>query len=162
MSDHAGRAAGLQQRILTRIPLTTAMQVSVVSFDGTRVVLAAPLAPNLNDKGTGFAGSLSTLVTLAGWSLATLVAEGLLDDSGETRCEAAVYRSELDFLRPVRTELRAEAWLADPAATAAVQRLLLAGRRAKLEIHARLGEEADPAVRFLGRYAVWPAGAQPF
>lgn len=180
----AERAAALEARIHQHISLARAMQVRVASFDGERLVLTAPLDANLNDKGTGFAGSLATLVTLAGWSFATLLGEAC----GEP-CEAAVYHSELDFLRPVREELRAEAWLADaitPLANASrsesvqqqsvpsgavedrhrqlaeLHERLRAGKRAKLAIHARLGGENNPAVVFSGNYAVWRVGTQPF
>lgn len=153
----AARAVDLEARIHAAIPLARAMQVRIVSFDGERIVVAAPLDANINDKGTGFAGSLSTLVTLAGWSLATLLGEA----DGE-RCEAAVFRSELDFLRPVREELRAEAWVAEAGAVAGLRERLAAGKRAKLPVLARLGGDADPAVEFRGHYAVWRVGTQPF
>lgn len=151
------RAAALEARLLAAIPLASAMQVRITHFDGERIRLEAPLRPNINDKGTGFAGSLATLVTLSGWCLATLVGEA----DGE-RCEAAVYRSETDFLRPVREALRAEAWIADPSAADKVRARLRMGARAKLPIRARLGPEEDPAVLFSGNYAVWRVGTQPF
>lgn len=153
----AGQAAALEARVLAAIPLARALAVRIVSFDGVQVVLEAPLAPNLNDKGTAFAGSLSTLVTLSGWCLATLLGEA----DGE-RCEAAVYHAEVDFLRPVRETLRARAMLADPAALPRLHERLRAGRRAKLPVVAQLGDDADPAVRFRGDYAVWRFGTQPF
>lgn len=156
MND-AARAAALEARLLAAIPLARAMAVRITGFDGTVVRLEAPLEPNLNDKGTGFAGSLATLVTLSGWCLATLVGEA----DGE-RCEAAVVRSECDFLRPVRETLEAEARVADEAALERVRRRLAAGQRASLPVAARLGGADDPAVVFTGRYAVWRAGSQPF
>lgn len=162
----AGRAAALERRLLERIPLTRAMQVRVASFDGQVVVLTAPLAPNLNDKGTGFAGSLSTLVTLSGWSLVTLLGEQALaesgPDAGEVRCEAAVVHSELDFLRPVREELRAEARLADGSPLPQLGARLASGRRVRLSVLATLGPADAPAVQFRGDYAIWRAGAQEF
>lgn len=163
-ADHAARAAALERRILDAIPLAVAMQVRVTGFDGAQVELSAPLAPNLNDKGTGFAGSLATLATLAGWSLATLLAEQALFAAGTVwvPCEAAVFRSNLEFLRPVREPLVAVAWLADDTVLAGLPARLAAGRRAKLAISARLGPAADPALQFSGHYAVWRAGAQPF
>lgn len=153
----AARAAQLEARIHAQIPLARAMQLHIAHFDGERVILVAPLAANINDKGTGFAGSLSTLVTIAGWCLATLLGE----EDG-VRCEAAVYRSEIDFLRPVREELRAEAWVAGVDAIPLLRQRLAAGRRAKLPVAARLGPADDPAVVFAGNYAVWRAGTQPF
>lgn len=156
-TDHAARAAALEARIHAAIPLARAMQVRIESFDGERLVVTAPLDANINDKGTGFAGSLSTLVTLAGWSLATLLGE----ENGE-RCEAAVYHSELDFVRPVREMLRAEAWVSDPGSVVRLRERLAAGKRAKLPVAVRLGPAEDPAVHFSGNYAVWRVGTQPF
>ncbi len=151
------RARALEARILAHLPLARAMQVRMVGFDGERVILAAPLAENINDKGTGFAGSLATLATLAGWCLVTLLGE-----QAGAHCEAAIYRSEIDFRRPVREELRAEAWVSEAMMVQRLHERLVAGQRARLSILARLGPEADPAVVFAGHYAVWRAGTQPF
>ncbi len=157
LAQCAARARVLEARILAQLPLARAMQVRMVGFDGERVILAAPLAENINDKGTGFAGSLATLATLAGWCLVTLLSE-----QAGARCEAAIYRSEIDFRRPVREELRAEAWVSEAAAVARLHERLEAGKRARLSIAARLGPEADPALLFAGHYAVWRTGTQPF
>lgn len=153
----AERAQLLEARIYQHIPLARAMQVRIASFDGNRIVVTAPLAANINDKGTGFAGSLATLATLSGWSLATLLGE----ETGE-RCEVAVYRSEMDFLRPAREELRAEARVEDSAAVPRMHERLQAGRRARLPLVARVGPAEDPVLLFAGHYAVWRVGTQPF
>jgi thioesterase domain-containing protein len=153
----AERAAALQARVRAAIPLAAAMQVSISGFDGARVCLVAPLAANINDKGTAFAGSLSTLATLSGWCLATLLGE-----AGGEHCEAAVVHSELDFLKPVRGELRVEAWLADAAELAQLEARLAARRRARIRVQAVIGDVNDPALRFRGDYAVWVQGSQPF
>lgn len=151
------QARELEGRLRSQIAVARAMDVRIAAFDGARIRLAAPLEPNLNDKGTGFAGSLSTLVTLSGWCLATLIGEA----DGE-RCDAAVYHAELDFLRPVREALATEAWLAEPADADRLRDRLAAGRRGKVRVEARLGPAADPAVVFRGDYAVWRTGTQPF
>ncbi|GGB80443.1 hypothetical protein GCM10011352_02690 [Marinobacterium zhoushanense] len=54
------------------IPLTSAMQIERLEYDGEVLELHVPLAPNVNDKGTGFGGSIAALATLAGWCLTTL------------------------------------------------------------------------------------------
>lgn len=58
------------------IPLTCAMQIERLEYDGQMLELHVPLAPNVNDKGTGFGGSISALATLAGWCLTTLYLRG--------------------------------------------------------------------------------------
>ncbi len=91
------------QAVLTgRIPLGAAMQLTVARLDRTGVELRAPLAPNLNDKGTAFGGALASMLILAGWSLPRL----LLRRAG-LAAELVIGRCELRFLEPVRGEFSA-------------------------------------------------------
>jgi len=57
----------LQKCLADQIPLTGAIGIKVVEA-GEKVVLKAPLAPNLNHKRTAFGGSLYSVAVLAGWS----------------------------------------------------------------------------------------------
>jgi thioesterase domain-containing protein len=59
----------LQQYLHEHIPLSKAMEVSVVSVETDAVVLRAPLAPNINHRETVFGGSASALAILAAWCL---------------------------------------------------------------------------------------------
>ena len=68
--------------------------------------MGAPLAANVNDKGCAFGGSLTSLMTLAGWSLVEL----LLRDRGHD-CDVFVADSQVRYLKPVWEDLRAEARL---------------------------------------------------
>lgn len=88
------------------IPLTRALGAKVVSWDGTTVRIEAPLAPNLNHRGTAFGGSLSALAILAGWALVHLA---LRDRGGEAR--VVIQRAELEFQEPVDGDFVAEASL---------------------------------------------------
>ena len=58
----------LQQQLERAIPLVSAMQLKVAGIDALGLKLHAPLAPNMNLHGTAFGGSLSAILTLAGWS----------------------------------------------------------------------------------------------
>lgn len=59
----------LQRYLHEHIPLSAAMQVDVVRVAPDEVVLAAPLAPNINHRATVFGGSASAVAILAAWSL---------------------------------------------------------------------------------------------
>ncbi len=59
--------AELEIYLHTHIPLSKAMGVSVLE-NGDRVVLHAPLAPNINHRGSAFGGSEASLALLAGWA----------------------------------------------------------------------------------------------
>lgn len=59
----------LQDYLHQHIPLSRAMAVSVVEASLQRVVLSAPLAPNINHRETVFGGSASAVAILAAWSM---------------------------------------------------------------------------------------------
>lgn len=81
-----------------------AMQISVAGYTPGRFVLTAPLEPNINDKGTAFAGSIASLLVLAGWGLVT---EELKQAGIEA--EVVVTKSETDYKRPIRAAMQATA-----------------------------------------------------
>ncbi len=101
-------AAELQQSILTEIPLTRAMQLTLRDYDGDTLTLAAPLAPNVNDKGCAFGGSLVSMLTLAGWGLVVLKLRSLDRD-----CDVFVQDSQVRYLAPVWSDFAATARLGD-------------------------------------------------
>ncbi len=104
----AARLGALERELLARIPLARAMQIAVAAGDGESLTLAAPLAPNVNDKGCAFGGSLASLMTLAGWGLIELaVGRRALD------CDIYVQDSAIDYLAPVWHDFVAVAQLAD-------------------------------------------------
>ena len=55
------------------IPLSRQMGLTVDRYDGERLSLCAPLAPNVNHKATAFAGSLTAVATLTGWGATWLL-----------------------------------------------------------------------------------------
>ncbi|TCK08119.1 YiiD C-terminal domain-containing protein [Marinobacterium mangrovicola] len=79
------------------IPLTSAMQIERLEFDGQVLELHVPLAPNVNDKGTGFGGSISALATLAGWCLTTLYLRGKGLD-----CDVVIADAHQSYKAPIK------------------------------------------------------------
>ena len=65
-------AAALEQRIHAGIPLSRSVQFHIAELDGQSIRVAAPLAPNINVHGTGFAGSLYALGILTAWAMAAI------------------------------------------------------------------------------------------
>ncbi len=110
ISASAGAATALQrlEAELLAMPPVAALQFRLEAYDGACLRLAAPLGPNLNDKGSAFGGSLVSLMTLAGWGLVMMK---LMD----TGLEADVYvaDSDLRYRAPLYADLLAEATLAD-------------------------------------------------
>jgi thioesterase domain-containing protein len=129
---------------LQAMPPVAALRLRIAGYDGARLRLHAPLAANVNDKGCAFGGSLASLMTLAGWGLATmqLQAHGL---------DAAVYvaDSQVRYLSPLYGDLVASAWLAD-GDWDAVRSALRANGRASMVLQSEVAGDAG-AVASSGR-----------
>jgi thioesterase domain-containing protein len=124
LSELDERAAALERDIRDKIVLARAMAISVGAYDVESLTLAAPLAPNVNDKGCAFGGSLVSLMTLAGWGLVKLA----LDHHGRD-CDIYVQDSDVRYLAPVWNDFEAVARLVDRESFAAmIEALTLRGR----------------------------------
>lgn len=104
----AAARAELERELLADIPLARAMALTIAAADAASLTLAAPLAPNVNDKGCAFGGSLASLMTLAGWSLLKLAV-----DARGLSCDIYVQDSTIRYLAPVWDDFRAVAQLAE-------------------------------------------------
>ncbi|MEP7043875.1 MAG: YiiD C-terminal domain-containing protein [Dokdonella sp.] len=100
--------AALERELLADIPLARAMALSVSGYAAASLTLAAPLAPNVNDKGCAFGGSLASLMTLAGWGLLKLAVDARALD-----CDIYVQDSTVRYLAPVWQDFSAVARLDD-------------------------------------------------
>ena len=96
----------LEHKLLS-MPPVRAIGLAVAAYDGDMLRLRAPLARNVNDKGSAFGGSLASVLTLAAWGLTTLK----LEEIGHV-AEVYVQDSHLRYLKPLYDELQIEARLA--------------------------------------------------
>jgi thioesterase domain-containing protein len=139
-TDIANLSAEFERQLLADIPLTRTMQLRVASWDGATLRLGAPLAPNINDKGCAFGGSLASLMTLAGWGVIVLKLRAL-----DRACDIYVQDSKVRYLAPVWTDIVAEAQLADGEDWDGFLASLATRGRARLHVHCRvpLADGAD-------------------
>ena len=121
--------ADFEQALLADIPLARAMQLRVHRYDGDQLVLAAPLSPNINDKGCAFGGSLLSLLTLAGWGLVVLKLREF-----ERKCDVYVQDSDVRYVAPVWEDFTAQARLAQGESWNDFARALDARGRARLRV----------------------------
>ncbi len=139
----------LESYIHREIPLTRAMHVRVTGLDEAGLTLAAPLEPNINDKGTAFAGSIATLLTLSGWALLhTLL------DAERTGLRVAVTDSRLTYTRPVAGDFRAVCAHPGMDAIDSTQHALTAQGKARIALQAHLFEGDTMCATLEGTYAV--------
>lgn len=149
--------AALQRHLDVDIPLARAIGVQVEGLADGALTLSAPLAPNVNDKGCAFGGSLASVMTLAGWGLLTL-------SLGEADADVYVQDSRIRYLAPVWTDFRAVARLAPGHGIRALLDDLARHGRARTETFCDLlaGDSGEPAATLEARYvaiARSPAGA---
>lgn len=130
------------------IPISAAMGIHVTAFDGHRLEIAAPLAPNVNVHGTAFAGSLYAIAALCGWG-ATYLALRLrsLD------AHIVIAEGRIEYHRPVTERIVASCTLNPDTMSAAFDRLASAGK-ARFPLVCPIGVDDAPAATFLGSYAV--------
>jgi thioesterase domain-containing protein len=137
----------LQAFLTARIAPARALGVTVAATEP--VTISAPLEGNLNDKGTGFAGSLFSVAALAGWALVTRWCAAEPIDA-----EVALQSSRVRFLAPARGEFRAIAHeLADKEREKLARMLVRSGRgRAEVTVEVKCDEAV--VMSFTGVYAV--------
>ncbi|MBJ3785573.1 YiiD C-terminal domain-containing protein [Devosia sediminis] len=138
--------AALADYLHQHIPLSRAMDVSVVSAGVGEVVLEAPLEPNINVHGTMFGGSAATLGLLAAWSVThlRLEAEGIAN-------QLVIHRTEMEYLRPIEGCVRASARL-DEESWQAFRHVFDRRHRARINVTAELLFGGEVAARLAGEF----------
>jgi thioesterase domain-containing protein len=144
-SDRSALRRALEAEILAEIPLARAMGLSIAAYNGASVRLAAPLAPNVNDKGCAFGGSLVSLMTVAGWALVRLAA-----DARGIACDIYVADSEVRYLEPVWKDFEVVAALADDSDfTSLFEGIATRGKGcSRIRCHVPLGDGREAATLF--------------
>lgn len=136
------------------MPPLAAMQARVAGYDGERLFLAAPLAPNMNDKGGVFGGSITSLMTFAGWGLVTLQ----LPAAG-IQADVLVADSSVRYLKPLYADLLAEATLGPDQSWDAFLSTLAQRGRARIHLQARMtSPEGEVVADLAGRYVAIAKG----
>ncbi len=142
--------AALREVWAARMPITGAMGIDLASLADAALVLAMPLHPNRNHKGTLFAGSLSALATLAGWSAIWL----LVRDAGET-AHVVIQDASIHYRHPVRTNATAHCPLPDPATRHKLLTTFRRRGRARVPLQVTVHDaDGEVVATFSGRYVM--------
>ena len=133
--------------LTARIAPARALGVRVEAVDP--VMISAPLESNVNDKGTGFAGSLFSVAALAGWAL---VMRWCATESVEA--EVVLQSSTARFLAPARADFRALAHEPPAAQRDKLRRMLTRSGRGRAEVAVDVKCHEALVMSFTGVYAV--------
>lgn len=122
-------------------------------YDGEHLRLVAPLAPNINDKGTAFGGSIYCVAVMSCWGMVYLQAK----EFGLDEPNIVVSHGEIDYLKPVNGAIEATCEI-DAAAFEQFWQDYQARGKAKIALHSKvLDKDGQLLARFSGRYAIIPA-----
>ncbi len=134
------------------IPLLNAMQLSFVDYTSLALTMEAPLAPNINNKGTAFGGSIASICLFGGWAVSTLA----FVDEDIHNTEIVVYKNEMTFERPARGLLTVEARIKPEDFKTCLARLTSDDPgRVRLDIHVDLLHDDVRCAAMQGLYVVW-------
>jgi thioesterase domain-containing protein len=135
----------IEEFFYEKIPITRAMGVRVIKYDGGQLRLAAPIALNHNHLGTAFGGSLSALATLAGYGLIWL-------EMGDKMAHVVIRNSELSFRRPVRGEIEAICRRPSEDELLMFKNAFAQHHKARISLDVTIEEEGLVAVEFRGLF----------
>jgi thioesterase domain-containing protein len=143
----------LQQTLYEEIPITQQLRVAVQRYDGICLMLHAPLAENINHKGTIFAGSINAVMTLAGWGVVWL----LLKEAG-IAANVIIQDSAISYLLPVTQDFTAVCHRPPEANIARFMTMLKRKSKARIELAVHIDEGERRAATFHGRYVAYVSG----
>lgn len=143
----------LQDYLHQHIPLSRAMAVSVAEASLQRVVLSAPLAPNINHRETVFGGSASAVAILAAWSMLHLKLSA--QDLGS---RLVIQRNTMDYELPIDGTFTAVAEAPPEQAWRAFVRMFERKGLGRIEQASALVYQGQTAGRLTGEFVAFGQG----
>jgi thioesterase domain-containing protein len=141
----------LEAYLRERIPLSRALAVAVIEAGPARVVIAAPLEPNVNHRDTVFGGSAYAVAVLAAWSVVLL---RLRSDGLDGRI--VIRHGAMEYERPIAAAFRAIATPPGEEQWARLATALARGRPARVEATVALECNGEGVGRLDGEFVVLP------
>lgn len=137
----------LQQYLYGHIPLSHAMQMRIVQIQEDEMVVAAPLAPNINHRETIFGGSASAIAILAAWSLLHVKLQ-----RGGIASRLVIQSNTMQYDLPIAGDFIARARLAETEDWDRFVRMLTRRGKARIGVDVVLEYEGCQAGRLHGEF----------
>jgi thioesterase domain-containing protein len=139
--------ASVEAYLHEHIPITRAMGLKIMGYDGNSVRLWAPLEPNLNHRQTAFGGSVSTLGILAGWTLLHIK----LGQSGQP-LQLVIQHSATDYTGPIETDFTAVCTMPKPEEWKKFERAFQRYGKARIHLESLIEAGSDTLAWHAGSY----------
>lgn len=147
MNEYSSPTEALQATFDHEIPITREIGITVAYYNGEQLALTAPIKRNINHKATVFAGSLNSVVTLAGWGMIWLLLKEL-----DITATIVIQDSASHYRRPVTRDFTAICSRPRAAQVEQFVHMLREKGRARLELSATISERDMLVMSFQGRY----------
>ncbi len=140
----------LKDKLHSQIPLTKLMKMNIKEYTKTLLITTIPLNININDKGTAFAGSLSTITTISAWSVCWLITQEL----GFENANIVIIKNETNFFKPVKKDICCYTQKPSKEEITQLQEKLLKKRSGSIFIKSSVIEDKNRCVEFDGLYVI--------
>lgn len=137
----------LQSYLYKNIPITQHMGVEVRECHRNRVVLFAPLAPNINHRETVFGGSACTLAILSAWGLLQVAL-----NSESIAARLVIQRNTMNYDKPINSDFLAICHFDDAPAWDRFKSTLLRRHRARICVTSLLECQGERVASFEGQF----------
>lgn len=140
----------LENKLHTQIPMTKLMHLNICSIENDKLITTAPLDININDKGTAFGGSLSTITIISSWSIAYLISLKLnLENTN-----IVIYQNNTKILRPVTKNIICHTYMPTSKEIEELKDKLDKKSSASINISSKIIENDKTCVDFNGIYII--------
>ena len=140
----------LQKKLHNEIPLTKYMDIKIKEYNEKELITTAPLSININDKGTAFGGSLSTMTIISSWSLCWLISKEL----GFNSKNIVVIKNENSYKKPVTKDIVCYTQKPSQQEIATLKEKLQTKKSASIKINSIIIENNETCVEFQGYYVI--------
>ncbi|MBU3015163.1 thioesterase domain-containing protein [Poseidonibacter lekithochrous] len=140
----------LEKKLHEEIPLTKLMKLKVNTYNEKELITSAPLNVNINDKGTAFGGSLSTITIISAWSICWLISKELEIDSKNI----VIIKNENSYLKPVRKDIICYTQKPSKEEISILKEKINSKGSASLKIKSKIIEDNKVCVEFEGIYVI--------
>lgn len=140
----------LQEKLHNEIPLTKLMQLKIKEYNDKELITTAPLEININDKGTAFGGSLSTITIISAWSMCWLIAKELKIDSKNI----VVIKNENTYNKPVTKDIFCYTTKPSISQIEKLKEKINTKGSGSIKIQSSIMEDDNICVEFIGTYVI--------
>lgn len=143
-------AQELQEKLHTQIPMTKMMDLQIIQLDQDKLITKVPLDININDKGTAFGGSLSTMTIISSWCIAFLISKKFNIE----KSNIVIKSNETQFKRPVTKDIICTTYMPTRDELNELENKLNNKNSGSIKIYSQINENEKLCVDFEGIYVI--------